>query len=192
MSASFDHQSYTIRKKFFSLFGAKFHIYNPAGELVLFSSQKAFKLKEDIRLYSDETMSEEVITIQARSIIDFSACYDVVDAKSGEKLGVLQRKGLKSILKDEWIIKDKDENLIGSIHEDSALMATLRRFVTNLIPQKYEVKMNDKVIAQFKQHFNPFILKLDLDFSLDTEHVLDKRLGVAAGVLLCAIEGRQN
>lgn len=192
MAVSFNQSSYTIRKKFFSVFGAKFHIYNPAGELVLFSSQKAFKLKEDIRLYSDETMTDEVITIQARSVIDFSASYDVVDTKTGEKLGVLMRKGLKSLLKDEWLIKDKDENLIGSIHEDSALMATLRRFVTNLIPQKYEVKMNDKVIAQFKQHFNPFILKLDLDFSLDTEHVLDKRLGVSAGVLLCAIEGRQN
>lgn len=44
----------------------------------------------------------------------------------------------------------------------------------------------------FKQNFNPFVTKLSLDFSTDTERRLDRRLGLAAAVLLCAIEGKEK
>lgn len=36
--------------------GAKLHIYDNAEQLVLYSQMKAFKLKEDIALYTDESM----------------------------------------------------------------------------------------------------------------------------------------
>jgi hypothetical protein len=38
---------FTIRRKVLTLLGAKFHIYNAQGDLIGFSRQKAFKLKED-------------------------------------------------------------------------------------------------------------------------------------------------
>ena len=91
-----------IRRKVLKIFGGSFHVYDARDNLVFFSSQKAFKLKEDIRVFSDESMSEECLVIKARSIIDFGAAYDVVDSPSGEKLGAFRRKGLKSILKDSW------------------------------------------------------------------------------------------
>src|SRR6185503_13579603 len=43
---------YMIRRKVLTLFGAQFHIYNAEGKVVGFSKQKAFKLKEDIRVYT--------------------------------------------------------------------------------------------------------------------------------------------
>ncbi|NIA15532.1 MAG: hypothetical protein GWP08_15830 [Nitrospiraceae bacterium] len=54
-------------------------------------------------------MQTELLCIQARSILDFSAAYDVVDSTTGEKAGALKRKGLKSILRDAWIIMDADD-----------------------------------------------------------------------------------
>lgn len=42
------------------------------------------------------------------------------------------------------------------------------------------------------QNFNPFTLRYELDFSADVMGKLDRRLGIAMAVLLCAIEGRQN
>jgi hypothetical protein len=51
--------------------------------------------------------------------------------------------------------------------------------------------MGDVPVLCFRQRFNPFIAKIDLDFSMDTQGRLDRRLGIAAAVLLCAIEGRQ-
>ncbi|AZK48466.1 hypothetical protein [Paenibacillus lentus] len=193
MDHKFGYDQYLVRKKVLSVLGAKFHIYNANNEeLIMFSQMKAFKLKEDIRLYSDESMSEELLTIKARSVIDFSATYDVHDARTGEHVGSLRRKGMKSILKDEWVIQNAAEAEIGRIKEDNRLFALLRRFLTNLIPQTYSVEMNGSTISTFKQNFNPFVTKINVDFSSDPSHTLDRRLGLAASVLLCAIDGQQS
>lgn len=191
-SNRFSHSTYQVRKRVLSLLGGKFEIFDPSGNVVLFSKQAAFKLKEDIRLFTDESMTTELVSIQARSIMDFSAAYDVVDSATGHKVGGLKRKGWKSMFRDQWIIMDVYDNEIGSIQEENAFLAFLRRFVTNLIPQAFNVEIGGSSVAEFKQNFNPFVTKLTLDFSHDTQHRFDRRLGIAAGVLLCAIEGKQE
>ena len=188
----FQYTSYLVRRKIFKLFGAAFHIYDPNGNLAFYSKQKAFKLKEDIRVYTGEDMRTEVLTIMARQIIDFSAAYEVFDPINKTKVGVLKRKGMKSIIKDEWIVMDAENREIGLIQEDSLALALIRRFLTNLIPQKYHGVVNGEQVCIFKQNFNPFVMKINLDFSMDANGLLDRRLGIAGAILLCAIEGRQS
>jgi len=186
----FNQSSYLIRRKVFKFLGAAFHIYNQQGELEFYVKQKAFKLKEDIRVFTGEDMTEEVLLISARKAIDFSATYDVVDSATGAKVGSLKRKGLKSILKDEWLIFDANEIEIGNIKEDSTGLAIVRRVLINLIPQSFIGRVREEQVFTFKQKFNPFIHKINLDFV--NNNILDRRLGIAAAVLLCAIEGRQK
>ena len=194
LSGRFQHSNYLIRRKVFKLFGGAFHVYDPAGQVVLFASMKAFKLKEDIRLYDNEEKHAELLLIQARRVLDFSAEYDVTDSQTGEKVGVLKRKGLKSMVRDEWILMDRTDQPIGSIKEDSTAMALIRRFIpfANLIPQEYAGEIRGAPVCSFKQNFNPFVMKISLDFSSDVNRLLDRRLGLAAAVLLCAIEGKQD
>ena len=191
-SSPFGLDRYSVRRKVLALFAPQFHILDDAGMMVGYVKQKAFKLKEDIRIYNDETMTTELLLIQARQGLDISATYDVMESKSGQKVGTLRRKGLKSILKDEWIIMDAGEAEIGLIQEDSALLATLRRFITPLIPQKFLFQIRERPVGTLKQAFNPFVFKAQADFSEDPGKVLDRRLALAAVVLLLAIEGRQN
>jgi hypothetical protein len=191
-ASAFTYSTYTVRRKIFKLLGAAFHIYDPNGNVAFYSKQKAFKLKEDIRVYTGEDMQNEVLTIKARSIIDFSAAYDVFDPATQTKVGALKRKGMKSILKDEWIILDANENQIGLIQEDSMMLALVRRFLTNLVPQSFDGTINGQKVCHFKQNFNPFVRKITLDFAMDNNGLLDRRLGIAAAVLLCAIEGKQD
>ena len=188
----FDFDQYTLKKQFLKLFGGTFRIYTPAGDLAIFASMKAFRLKEDIRLYTDEQKTNEVLVIKARSALDWSAAYDVMEKEGGEKLGALQRRGFKSMLRDEWVILDQVGNEVGKIVEDSMLLALLRRFATNLIPQKLHGEMRGQPVFRFNQHFNPFVVRMTLDFTPDTGKLLDRRLGLAAAVLLAAIEGRQE
>jgi hypothetical protein len=188
----FTYPRYTIRKKFWKLVGGSFHVLGPRDESVGFASQKAFKLKEDIRLFADESMRTELLTISARKAIDFAATYDVIDVSTRTKVGALRRKGLKAVILDEWIILDSNDQPIGSIREESQMLALLRRFVLGaLLPQEYLVEIGGRDIAIFRQRFNPFVQRIVLDFSADTTGELDRRLGLAAGVLLSAIEGRQ-
>jgi uncharacterized protein YxjI len=192
MDQRFAYDTYLVRRKVLALFSPKFHIYDPDGNLVFFSKQKAFRLKEDIRLYTDEDMHTEDLVIKARQIIDFSAAYDVIDPATNAKVGALKRKGFSSILRDQWIIMDAEDRDIGSISEDSAGLAAVRRFLTNLLPQTFHGTIDGAHVCTFRQHFNPFVLKMTLDFSPDASGLLDRRLGIAAAVLLAAIEGRQG
>ena len=191
MNTSFLSNQYVLKRQVFALAG-KFRVYDSSGKLMLFSEQKMFKLREDIRVFSDESKAQEVLMIKARQIIDFSAAYDVVDSTTGQKVGALRRKGLASMLRDEWEILDVNDSVIGSLFEDSMGLALLRRFLSNLVPQNYDITMGADRVADLKQNFNPFTYELNLDFSMDINHRLDRRLGVAAGILLAAIEGRQS
>lgn len=188
----FGYSNYLIRRKIFAFLGQKFHVYGPDGALKFYIAQKAFKLKEDIRVFTDESMTSEVLWIQARGVLDFGMTYDVYDQIARVKVGALRRKGLKSILRDEWHILDVNDQQIGTIVEDSMGMALLRRFLSNLIPQHFHGDIQGRKVMEFRQRFNPFVPKIDVDFSGDTEGWLDRRLGIAAGVMLAAIEGRQK
>lgn len=48
------------------------------------------------------------------------------------------------------------------------------------------------VIPAFRYNFNPFVTKITADFSKDTHGKLDRRLGMAAAILLCLVEGKQD
>ena len=191
MNPIFQFNKYLLKRQVFALAG-KFRLYDPSGKLVLFSEQKMFKLREDIRVFSDESKTQEVLMIKARQIIDFSAAYDVVDSATAQKVGALRRKGLASMLRDEWEILDVNDQVVGSLFEDSMGLALVRRFLSNLVPQNYDITMGADRVADLKQNFNPFTYELNLDFSMDVNHRLDRRLGIAAGILLAAVEGRQS
>lgn len=195
---SFQHDRYLFRRKVLRVFGGEFDIYDPNGNMVLYSEQKSFKLKEDMRLYSDKSKSNELLTIKAKQILDIGATYDVVDPQSGAAVGALRRKGLKSIIaRDEWLFLDPQGQEIGMIQEDRLLLGLVRRllsmvgFLALLLPQRYTVSIEGRPVAFIKQHFNPLVLKYTLDLSPDYEKRLDRRLAIAGGILLCAIERRQ-
>ena len=192
MNPIFQFPHYLLKRQAIALTG-KFRVYDPMGNLVMFSEQKMFRLREDIRVYSDENKSQEVLSIKARQILDFSAAYDVVDTALNQKVGVLRRKGLRSLLRDEWEVLDANDNLIGNLFEDSIGLALLRRFVLgSWLPQNYDLTAGGTRVADLKQNFNLFRYELNLDFSMDISHQLDRRVGIAAGILLAAIEGKQN
>ena len=190
------HQDeYVIRRKVFKIFGGSFHIYDKNGNLAFYSKQKAFKLKEDIRVYGDTGMTSELLLIKARGVIDLGMTYDVIDSTTGTAVGALKRKGLKSFLRDEWLILDTNDSEIGLIQEESGALALLRR-VFNLMalisPQVFNGYMGGTPVLQFSANRNPFVQKVSLDYGPDVNSILDRRLGIAAAVLIIAIEGRQN
>jgi uncharacterized protein YxjI len=192
MLSVFRFDRYLLKRQVLALTG-KFRIYDPNGQLLLFSQQKMFRLREDIRVYSDESMSQELLYIQARQIIDFSAAYDVIDSTTSQRVGVLRRKGFRSLLRDEWHVLDASENFLGTLQEDSMSRALLRRFLLGtFLPQDYDLLIDGQRVADLKQRFNMIRYELDLDFSMDTAHRLDRRLGIAAGILLGTIEGKQE
>ena len=182
--------NYLIRRRFFVLFGAKFDIYDSTGRQIGFSKQKAFRLKEDIRVFTDETATEPFLLIQARNIIDFSAAYDVFD-RAGVRLGTWKRKGWKSLMRDTWVVEDGEGREVATLEEDSLFLALLRRFICTLIPQKFNLLSADgQYYARYERCFNPFIQKQRA--TLYAGSPLSPMLVLGGALLLSAIEGQQQ
>ena len=185
----FELDHYLIRRKVLKIFGSSFHVYD--GEQVVgFSKLKAFRLKEDIRVYASESMGTELLHIHARQIIDFSAAYDILDSETCEKVGAARRKGFSSIVRDSWELLDATDQPIAQLKEDSMGMALIRRFLSNLVPQTFLLDDGAGQPVRFRQRFNPFIYKLEVD--IPPGCAIDRRLIFGAAVLIAAIEGRQK
>lgn len=183
---------YLVKKVLLKLLGSAFMVYDPQGRLVFYIQQKAFKIREDITVYADEKKQYPMLNIKARQIMDFSAAYDVVDMMTGEKVGMLRRKGWRSIARDEWDVCGPNDQPFATLIEDALWIALIRRFLSNLVPQNYDMLIGGQRVVDYAQNFNPFTYHLKLDFTHDRANQVDRRLGIAAAVLLAVIEGRQR
>jgi len=190
-SSAFNHDQFIARAKVFDI-APKFHFYDLQGNKIAFLKQKLFKLKEDIRLYSDDSATRELLLIKARHVFDIATTYDVTDATAQQRVGALRRKALKSMLRDEWEILDANDAVLGYVREDNMTLALLRRFGLNFIPQAYEFEIGGSRAGSAQQGWNPFVLKMHVDLTADPGRRLDRRLAAAAIVLLLAVEGRQG
>src|SRR5919198_1264566 len=81
----------------------------PAGPPVAFVRQKRMAFREDIRFFADESESEELFRIKARSMLDIGgARYDVV-AADGTPIGRLEHVFGKSLLRSTWRLVGADD-----------------------------------------------------------------------------------
>jgi hypothetical protein len=71
------------------------------GRLLLYVRQKAFKLKEAVTVFADVERTRPLYTIAADRVLDFSAQYHVATAE-GAPLGVVQRRGMRSLWKAHY------------------------------------------------------------------------------------------
>ncbi len=188
-----DH--FTARRKVFRFLGAGFTLLTPDGRVLAASEQKAFRMKEDIRVHDGTNAGTEILNIKANKILDFSAAYQVTDSISGEMIGSLRRKGWTSMFRDSWEILDADGVVRGKVTEDSGWKALVRRaheFAAMLMPQTFHIEVEGQIVGTMKQNFNPFVHKYDVDLSHDANGLLPRPLAVATVILLLAVEGRQG
>src|SRR5918912_3167391 len=70
-----------------------------------FVEQARFKFKEDIRFFTDDSKSTELLRIKARQRFDPRATYDITGA-DGSKIGEIQKEFGKSLLRSTYSIRD--------------------------------------------------------------------------------------
>ena len=81
--------TYVIKKKLLKILGEEFHIYiDDQDVLIGYSEQKALKIKEDIRVFSDKSKSNKILNIKQRNVIDAYGRFDFTDPNTGESLGI--------------------------------------------------------------------------------------------------------
>jgi len=174
---------FTINQKKLSL-GNKYYVEDSTGKTVGFIHKKLLKLKEDIRIFTDESMQHEMMKIKQEQILDFSGSYQVTDSMSGELLGILKRKGLKSMLKDEWQILDRNRQEIGLIKERGGASWFIRRFIIRWLPYKYDILLRGQPVGMITEKLRVIGDTYILDLSQDPQNQLDRRLAVVCCVMM--------
>ena len=105
---------------------SKFTVTDRNGNVVFYVKQKLFKLKEAIKVFTDKSQTNQLYTINADRIIDFSARYNFTDIR-GQYLGSVKRKGGRSLWRAHYEINDPPTM---TISEESVFV----RFMDALIP----------------------------------------------------------
>ncbi|MDP6441953.1 MAG: hypothetical protein QGH48_01705 [Candidatus Poseidoniia archaeon] len=190
MTGVLDLNQYMIREKFWKIFGNKFWFEDVNEKRYGFCEQKRFKLKEDIRIYVDESKSQEWLKIKQKQMVDAWGGYDIMDSESGEHIGTVRRKFWASVLRTRWHLLDAAGNEIGMLIEDSMGYALARRILLGiLLPKKFHIEIGGGgEFVTMRQMFNPFIKKLVVN--IPPSHPLDRRFIAGLAIVIAAIDGR--
>src|SRR6266508_4229092 len=154
----------------------------PAGGAVAFVRQKKLAIKEDIRFFADESEAEELFRIKARSVLDIG----------GARYGVVAPDGSR--------IVGADESEVAVARERSQALAIARRVVDFVpygewVPIPYDfVFLGPAGDGDHLGHFTRKLLSVRdryvLDLSADHERRFDRRLALALGIALDALQNR--
>ena len=118
------HFPITLRMKLMAL-APQFYVSDKNNKPIAYIKQKLFKLKEDIQVFADEQQNRVLYTIQADRIIDFNASYSLTDSQTGQDLGAIKRKGMRSLWKAAYEVHDANDMPLFFVSEESALMRLL-------------------------------------------------------------------
>ncbi|MBA2298290.1 MAG: hypothetical protein H0W14_09675 [Actinobacteria bacterium] len=162
---------------------------------VAFVRQKKLAIKEDIRFYADESQTEELFRIKARALMEFGGRYDVT-TPAGEKIGVLGKVFGKSLLRSTWSIMDANEQELAIAKERSQFWAIVRRVIDAVPYGDFIPIVFHFTIDAGEHHLGDLTRRIglrdtyDLDLSGDAERTIDRRLAIALGIALDALQSR--
>ena len=170
------------------------------GRPFCFVHQRRFTFKEDIRFYTDESQSVEVMRIRARQRFDPRARYDVTTA-DGAKIGEIQKVFGQSLLRSSYRLFDADGQEVAAATEQSLPVALARRAVDFMpyiggfadwlpIPYHFVFTRDGVVLGTHRRHLGKLRDTYTIDLGGDPERTLDRRLILAIAVGMDALQAR--
>lgn len=175
----FAHQRYTVKRPAFSFLGRKYYVHAPDGSVVMFAKHPVMKLKQQFQVFTDDSEKVALMRLQQRSIMTLAPTYDVTDAASGAKVGVLRSQGLKSLFKDKWDVLDANEQPLGLVEQTSSV---LLRFILRFLPSSWAITIGGQTAAEIKEDFMIFGKRYHLDLT-NAAGKIDPRLALGATFL---------
>jgi len=170
------------------------------GQPIAFVEQKRFKFKEDIRFYTDDSKTQELLRIKARQRFDPRATYDITD-ETGAKIGEITKVFGASLLRSTFRINDATGRELLISTEKSLPIALTRRavgfipYVENVanwlpIPYHFVLKRGEEILGENRRQIGKFRDIYTIDMSADSTRTIDRRLVLALAVGQDALQAR--
>lgn len=99
-----------------STLSSDFTITDTEGNFVGYVRQKLLKIKEEVKVFSDESRTQELFNINATKWLDFNSTYNVTDV-NGIYFGSVKRHGMRSLWRATYSIMDENEQVIFTVSE---------------------------------------------------------------------------
>jgi hypothetical protein len=177
---------YLIKRPFWSFFERTFRVLSPDGQLYMLVKHPVFRLREEFMVYADEAKTRPLLRVKSRQMIAINFMFDIFDAATGELLGSVQKKGLRSIIRDAFVLLDPTGKEIGKAEEQGASIA--RRFIP-LLTSKHAIFVDGQQVAFIRQIFRFFIKEFAVE--LEPSRV-DPRFVLAVALLALMAEARRE
>ena len=154
----------------------------------------ALSKKRHVTFYRDESRTQKMFDVLQDKKVQFPMrTYTVRDA-SGRPLASFKKNYLYNIFRKRWEMRAPNGSVMCVAKEDSIILSLLRRVIgplwgllrTNFIITRGE---SDTVMGEFKRKFT-ILDRYVLDLTADRRRDLDRRLGLALGVMLDTGERR--
>jgi hypothetical protein len=104
--------------------GTRIRVTDATGRQVAYARKKKFKLKEEVRVYENESQNRLLFRMKADRMIDFSARY-AISGPDGHPIGAVGRRGMKSLWSSSYVLADSSAEEIGAIREEDAWVKVL-------------------------------------------------------------------
>lgn len=145
---------YRLRKKALAVVN-QYWIEDAAGRALAYSRQKLLRFKEDIRVFADDSMAQELFRIQQLQVMDMWGRFAIIDSTSGAGVGMVRRRAMASaFVRDEWEVWDAAGQLVGGIYEEKG-RGLARKWLPGgaLIPEKMMLTLGGQPVATIDQQF---------------------------------------
>ena len=192
MQMLFSANNYIIKRKGIS--DNKFRICSPQGELLFYVEEKikwSGPYTVTIHFFTDEKKTQELLHAQDGVHEGYANFLDVFDSVTGEKIGGVG-SDWKNFFEDAWEILDNKDVQICNLREVSTKRSILHELTNGLIPQKFIFLIDKESVGELRQ--KPVLIgaQLIVDFSKDPTQRLDRRLGLAAAVVVAAHQAQTD
>ena len=199
-----EHDRFILRQKF-RLVVNEYHFSLPVGEdqpgtPFCFVRQAPYKFKEDIRFFTDESRTNELMRIKARQRFDPRATYDVT-AADGSKIGAIQKVFGRSLLRSTYKMFDATGQEVAEATEANLFVALFRRLIglaprigdfANWLPIPYHFVFlhNGVTLGHHRRQLWKLVDTYTIDMSGDPGRTVDRRMILAIAVGMDALQAR--
>jgi uncharacterized protein YxjI len=178
---NFSDNNYTVKQK---AVRNAYKVYDSAGEEILSTKQKLFKMKEEFPFKDAE--GNEIFSVKAENIMDIAGDYAITDSETGKKIAVLKKEF--TLLVHSWNIEDAEGNLIAHVESRGKLFGLLRGLsdIFQLLPHRYTVENGEG--EQIGTIEGQFSFRDRYEITLD-EGIPNKEAILASVITIDALEG---
>ncbi len=183
----FDRDKFLIHQKILSI-GAKYYVYDENQQPLFFVQRPALRLKAHIEIFDDDTKNVRRLMLRQDRILAINQHFTLLTPEE-QVVCTYERRGLLSLVRRTWVIRNAVGQEIAQAREDSWVKAVFRRLF-GWMRTDFEILLPDNThVGTFHRKFT-IGDKYALDLTNDPNRRLDRRIAVGLAILLDTAEAR--